>query len=304
MNREFNSRQPFTRSDLERAGLEDNLVRRREYVALVKGVWIHRDARDYLSLIRAALLIHPADAFASHLSAAQVLGLPVPDSPFAHVTVSNQEDRHYRAQIKPHVTQRPRRVIVVDGIRTTDPIATFIDCAGWLSLVDRVVLGDALLKKYKITLAQLRRACDQSTDYYAGLARIAADYVREGVDSPMETRLRMLIVLAGLPEPDVNVITYREDGSWRRRFDLCYRAIKLIIEYEGRQHAEDSGQWNSDIDRREEFDDEGYRVLLVTSLGIYQQPERTLLRIRRQLILRGMPEVPRLDDRWREYFAA
>ncbi len=300
----FDSQSPFTRADLKRAGLEDNLLRRRNYVSLVKGVWIHVDARNHLSLIRAALLIHPEDAFASHQSAAIVLGLPVPESPFAHITVREQEDRHYRAQIKPHVTTRPRRVIVVEGIRTTDPIATFIDCAGSLSLVDMVVLGDALVKKFKITPEDLRRACKQSTDYYAGLARMAGDYVRAGVDSPMETRLRMLIVLAGLPEPEVNVITWREDGSWHRRFDLCYRGIKLMIEYEGRQHAEDARQWRWDIERREEFDEAGYRVLLVTAEGIYQEPGRTLHRVRRQLILRGMPDVPMIDERWREHFAA
>ena len=304
MSAEFDPRKPFTRADLEAAGLQSSLARRRDYVSLTAGVWIHRDARDHLSLIRAALMIHPPDAFASHQSAAVVLGLPVPDSPFAHVTVREQKDRHYRAQIKPHVTMRPRRVIVVNGIRTTDPIATFIDCAGSLALVDMVVMGDALVKKYKIDPAELRRRCKNSTDYYAGLARIAADYVRAGVDSPMETRLRMLIVLAGLPEPEVNVTIWHEDGTWRRRFDLCYRAIKLIIDYEGRQHAEDSRQWHWDIERREEFDDEGYRILLVTSLGIYREAERTLHRIRRQLILRGMPDVPVIDERWREHFAA
>ncbi len=304
MNVPFDDRRPFTKQQLRTAGLQPGRVRRRCYVQLVTGVWIRHDTRDGLSMIRAALLIHPDDAFASHLSAAEVLGLPVPDSAFVHVTVTKQEDRHYRAQIKPHVTTRPRRIIVVDGIRTTDPIATFIDCAGWLSLVELVVLGDALVKKFHVDPADLRRACARSTDYYAGLARIAAGLVRKGVDSPMETRLRLLIVLAGLPEPDVNVIIYWEDGSWRRRFDLCYRGIKLVVEYEGRQHADDPRQWHSDIDRREELDDEDYRILLVTSVGIYQEPDRTLHRIRRQLILRGMANVPPIDDRWREYFAA
>ena len=38
------------------------------------------------------------------------------------------------------------------------------------------------------------------------LARRAASLAREGVDSPQETRLRLLLVLAGLPEPRVNLI--------------------------------------------------------------------------------------------------
>ncbi|CAN5396284.1 hypothetical protein BH11ACT8_BH11ACT8_10210 [soil metagenome] len=298
----FDPRQPFTRADLQRAGLRETVTRRVEHIKLMTGVWIHRDAHDDLSLVKAALLIHPPDAFASHLSAAAVLGLPVPEHPFAHVTVRRPQDRHFRPQIKSHVTRRRRNVIVVKGIRTTDPIATFIDCAGWLSLLDMIVLGDALVRTFDVTAAELRRACDRSTDYYAGLARNAAAYVRDGVDSPMETRLRMLIVLAGLPEPVVNYRVYWENGVLRRRFDLCWPGIKLIVEYDGRQHAESTRQWLGDLERREEFDDEGWRILVVTAEGIYRTPERTLERVRRQLIARGMPGVPPLDDAWREHF--
>ncbi|WP_340539215.1 endonuclease domain-containing protein [Nocardioides sp. GXZ039] len=228
----------------------------------------------------------------------------MPDHGFAHVTVARSRDRRFRPEIKPHVTGRRRRVSVVDGIRTTGPINTFIDCAGWLSFIDLVILGDALAKKFGISAAQLVRACRESTDYYSGRAAVAAEFVRDGVDSPMETRLRLLIVLAGLPEPVVNFRTYHEDGTWKRRFDLCYPGIKVIIEYDGRQHADSVEQWNADLKRREEFDDEGYRILVVTARGIFREPERTLERIRRLLISRGMIGVPPIDPAWREHFAA
>jgi hypothetical protein len=52
----------------------------------------------------------------------------------------------------------------------------------------------------------------------------------------METRVRLLIVLAGLPEPKVNMIVRITNGKWRWRFDLCYPEYKLIIEYDGRRH--------------------------------------------------------------------
>lgn len=298
----FDVRSPFTRAELAAAGLASSLLRRREFQQLVHGVWVHEDGIDDLALIRAALALHPEDAFASHLSAAKVLGLPTPDHLFAHVTVSDEKDRRFRPQIKPHVTIRERRVVVVGGIRTTDPIATFIDCAGWLSLVDLVVLGDALVKKFRITPAELRRTCEQSKDYYAGHASRAAEYVRTGVDSPMETRLRMLIVLAGLPEPEVDFKIYNDDGTWRRRFDLYYPGTRLIVEYDGRQHAEDPEQWDSDLERREEFDDEGRRILVVTARGIYVEPLRTLQRVRRQLVLRGMKDVPPIQPGWQQYF--
>jgi very-short-patch-repair endonuclease len=300
----FNIRHPFTRAQVAAAGMSLSLIRRRDFQQVVRGVWIHREGVDDFTLIRAALAIHSEGAFASHLSAARVLGLPVPDHPFAHVTVARHADRRFRPKIKPHVTKRERRVIVVAGIRTTDPVATFIDCAGSLSLVELVVLGDALVKRYKLSSAALVRACRESSDYYAGLARRAAEYVRDGVDSPMETRLRMLIVLAGLPEPEVNFRVYNQDGTWRRRFDLYYPSVRLIIEYDGRQHAEDSRQWESDLERREEFDDTEHRILVVTAKGIFVEPERTLQRVRRQLVLRGFGDVPQIQVGWQEHFAS
>ncbi len=118
----------------------------------------------------------------------------------------------------------------------------------------------------------------------------------------METRLRLLIVLAGLPEPTVDVRLMNDDGTWRRRFDLCYPELRLIIEYDGRHHAEDSAQWNSDLDRREELDDEEYRILVVTARGIFVEPARTLERIRRQLELRGSRDDLTIDAGWQDHF--
>ena len=38
----------------------------------------------------------------------------------------------------------------------------------------------------------------------------------------MESRVRMLIVLAGLPEPTTNHVIRYPNGDWRRRLDLSY----------------------------------------------------------------------------------
>lgn len=303
-NGSFDDRVPFTRSQLREAGIDPRSLRGKRYVQLVRNVWVRSDHVNDLSLLRAALLIHPEGAFASHVSAADVLGLPVPAHAFAHVTVFDHEDRRFRHRIKPHVTKRPRKVIWVDGIPTTDPIMTFIDCAGLLGLVDMVILGDAIVKKYKIEPRRLVAACQRSTDYHAKKALFAALFVRKGVDSPMETRLRMLIVLAGLPEPKVNLVRRWPNGDWKRRHELVYEGIKLIIEFDGRHHLTDDRQWQSDLKRREELDDDGYRILVFTHRDVYVLPERMLRRIHRQLVLRGMVGVRDLRDDWRQYFAA
>ena len=66
------------------------------------------------------------------------------------------------------------------------------------------------------------------------------------------------------------------DGSWSRRFDLYFRAFKLVIEYDGEQH---SLTWKADARRREEIDKLGWRIIVVHREGIYQDPRETLDRI-------------------------
>ena len=78
-----------------------------------------------------------------------------------------------------------------------------------------------------------------------------------------------------MPEPTVNVIVRGEDGSWRMRFDLCYLDQRLIVEYDGRKHADSTEQWERDIYRREELDQMDYRLLIVTSRGVYSEPQHT-----------------------------
>ncbi len=98
----------------------------------------------------------------------------------------------------------------------------------------------------------------------------------------------LLIVLAGLPEPRVNLIVRGIDGEWHRRYDLAYENLQLIIEYDGRQHASDTTQWLTDIHRREQLDRMHWRIIVVTSEGIYREPAETLRRIRcRPRRLRG-----------------
>jgi len=128
---------------------------------------------------------------------------------------------------------------------------------------------------------------------------------REGVDSPQETRIRLLLVLAGLPEPRLNLIIRGRDGSWHRRYDLVYEHLRLIVEYDGRQHAGDSRQWLTDIYRREELDQMRWRLVIVTSEGIYSEPLRTLERIRNALLARGAIGIRRtFKPEWQLHFPA
>lgn len=239
-------------------------------------------------------------AWASHATAARVLELPLPVLPGEHVTVLERAERRNRTGITCHFA--PNGLITRrDGVRLSAPEQVFVELAEQLTLVDLVVAGDHMVRVGLVDPGQLRRFCAESRHRGARRARQAAGYVRPGVDSPMETRTRMLIVLAGLPEPEVNALV--GDGVDFRKYDLSYRRSRTIVEYDGRHHVERVEQWESDLGRRERIDDDGWRILVVTAKDIYRTPEQTLARIHRVLRERGEPGVPaRLDDRWREHF--
>ena len=251
------------------------------------------------------MILHPAGAFASHVSAARVYDVPVPHFADEHVSVFEEQDRRRRPGIKSHVAARSTATGRLRGIPVSMPIPMFIELASMLSLVDLVIVGDALVRKKAFTPEELVRGCEESTDRHAAAAAKAARYVRARVDSPMETRLRMLIVLAGLPEPEIDFRIRDSFGSVVRRFDLSYPSLKLIVEYDGRQHAEDPEQYDSDIYRREELDTLKWRIVVVTAKGIFQRPEETLHRVRSALADTGATGLPsRFDDAWRAHFPA
>lgn len=108
---------------------------------------------------------------------------------------------------------------------------TFLDLVGHLGLVDLVILGDSLVRRRLVTPDQLVRAAQGLTEFRRH-ALDAADLVRAGVDSPMETRLRLLMVLAGLPEPEVNIVLRNEYGDVVRRSDMGFRSSRLALEYD------------------------------------------------------------------------
>ena len=172
------------------------------------------------------------------------------------------------------------------------PLDTFAQLATLLTLVDLVVVGDFLVRQRWFTPDDLIAFVRGRAGAGASRARQAAAYVRRDVDSPMETRLRLLLVLAGISEPRVNHVIREVDGTPVRRYDLSWPEHRVIVEYDGRHHVDRVGQWESDLGRRGAIDDEGWRIIVVTSAGIYREPGRTVERVLTMLRSRGAPGLP------------
>lgn len=296
----FDPKLPFRARDALAAGLTRRALASPRFRKLLPGVYVDATVKVTPRILAlAALLLLPRDGFASHHLAARVYGGIVPHAEVLHVSVPEHRNRSRKQGLFVH--RSAHRPTSFAGVRLTTATDTFVDLAGHLGLVDLVVLGDSLVKKQRTTPAALVAAAASAPVRVRKHAQRAAALVRARVDSPMETRVRLLMVLAGLPEPEVDIRFWHENGDLRRRIDLGYREARLGIEHDGRHHVTVVGQWESDIMRREEFENEEWRLVTLVSKAIHKTPADTLLRIVAAMRARGM-EVPPLRDEWRAYF--
>jgi len=292
--RPFDPSQPFSRADARAAGIGLKTLLSSRFHKVFYDCYVSSAVPLSTRLrAKAALGISPPGSFVSHATAARIWGGIVSETSDVHVTVPPTAVRSSRQGVKAHAGVIGAAVTRFRNLAISTPEQTFLDLATCLDLVALVVVGDSLIRAGRTTAAALRDAALAWRGRGAKLARRAARYVGDGVDSAMETRLRMLIVLAGLPAPQVNFILRYPDGSWWMRFDLCYPSLKLIIEYDGRQHAEEEDQWLHDLKRREALDRMGWRIIVVTRRDYYDTPEEVLRRVRDALIDRGMVGVRR-----------
>ncbi len=290
---------PFTRRQGLAAGLTDHQLHGTRFRRLFQGVYVAAGGpMTPAAWVHAAKLVAPADAFAAHQSAARLLGAVVPDCAAIHLGTASARQSRVRGLHLHRYAARPTLLRVL-GQPCTGPVRTFRDLAGTLELVDLVTLGDSLVRRGLVSTADLVAGVAHPGPGSVPAARAAA-YLREGVDSGPESRLRMLFVLAGLPEP---VVAFEVcDGAGRlRRLDLAWPAVRVAAEYDGRHHIERSAQWRQDLARREDLEQEGWRFVVVTGPDLFRTPGATLDRTVRVLAAAGLV-VPRLRHLWRPFF--
>jgi Protein of unknown function (DUF559) len=293
---------PFLVSDALALGVSRDVLRGARFRSPFRGVRVPAHLPDSLELrCRAAALLLPPSAAFSHVTAVMLHGLPLPSGQGSapddsriplQATVANDPSRLTRPQpvgLVCHVARLSAEESVQrpDGTRVTTVARTWLDQAAGLDLVELVVLADAALRRRLTSPDELQRAV-ASWAGRPGAARLrqAVPLVEPATDSPMETRLRLLLVLAGLPRPvagrDVVV-----DGGWLARPDLSYPDLRIAIEYDGDHHRADRRQWQNDIARRRLLEDAGWLVLVFTADDVLKRGPETVRVVHRALARRA-----------------
>lgn len=183
------------------------------------------------------------------------------------------------------------------GLPVADPATTFLGLATFLELDDLVAAAAHLilepvvqdpgdLRPY-IDIDSLQVAIAAASGRGARNAASAGHLMRARVESPRETSLRLVLLRAGLPEPEINPDLYSDSGQWLGRGDLVFRRWKVLVEYDGDHHRTDIRQYEKDIARVERFVADGWIHLRVRTSGLGAGSATTVRRVTAALTSRG-----------------
>ncbi|MGD9527717.1 DUF559 domain-containing protein [Pseudonocardia sp.] len=255
------------------------------YVRLLPDVYVAASVPVDLPLraLAAAELIGATGALAGY-AAAELHGAPCsprPDEP-VDVVLRPPHQRRPVAGLRVHRDMLlPGELELRDGVTLTSPLRTACDIGRWArDLTAAVVALDALAWHAQIDLDVLRAVAARRGPRGVRRLREAARFARFGAESPMETRVRLVLLAHGLPEP---VLQHRiVCGDREYRLDLAYPQFRLAIEYDGGEHRSPE-RARSDLARQARLTAAGWTVLRFSAAEIHRSPRAVAARVRQAL---------------------
>ena len=153
-------------------------------------------------------------------------------------------------------------------LRRTSRTRTAVDLIRRGDVDDGVVLLDRLVTAGIVRLEDVRDAvADLPRSRGSRLAREIAGLADGFAESPPETRLRLLMLRAGLPMPVAQFRVFDDEGLIGR-VDFAFPELRLAIEYEGKWHGEPQ-HVGRDRRRLNRLLAAGWRVVFVTAADMH-----------------------------------
>lgn len=293
---------PFTVAEADRLGVSRKRIYNARFTSSSQGIRVRAKGQPFTAELLRAYTSITEHSFASHQTAGFVWG-------FFHYSCEGEQEVFHisrpagsptprRTNVRGHSTLLPaEEVTEYDGVRLTTRARTWLDLAERLSVDELVVIADQLIryprKEFEgrsepyCTKNDLQRVIDQHPRKRGvRKAREALDLARVGADSPPETRLRLALVYAGLPEPAVNVPIVDENGIKRHQPDLSYPEYRISVQYDGGGHAEED-QVDRDISRAEQTIAIGWTEVRVSNRHMSNEAKAAVAKVRSELVAKG-----------------
>jgi very-short-patch-repair endonuclease len=292
---------PFTYAEARSMGVSRRQLRGSGYRRLGSGLYRWAGLREspLLTLTAVARRL-PAGAAFSGRTAAWLHGLDMAPCDPVEVTIPEPIGSGHRAGLSVRRGALLREDVVRRrGLPVTSPLRTVIDFGGRDPLTEGVIAADMFLHARLVSMETLRAYVDEHPGV-KGVARLrrVVDLVEPKAESAMETRLRVLLVLSGLPRPEVQVSIHDDQGNFLGRPDLLYSKQRLAIEYDGGNHRD---RMVDDNRRQNGLVGAGLRLLRFTAADVYGTPELIAMQVRHGLVGSLLAAEPPDEDRDRRY---
>ena len=303
----------FTAADAQAAGVDPKAFgpllragawrRIRHGVYTTGDVWRQHQAEDRTHRLECAAVLRRLEhgsVAVSHDSAARLHGLVVPRRSSSEVRLTDpaqfRTGRGYRVNA---ASLTPEDVVRRDGLPLTTVPRTLADLGREWEFTDTVVAVDDALADGRTTPAELRAAALAQTHWVGcGRAARALSLARVGAHSPHETRTRLALLAAGLPEPLLQQAVY--DGSRLIAvLDMYWPGHGVYVECDGKVKYTDPwrGRTPAEVlwDEKRRHDS----LLDLDLLGVRIAPQDLIedwtakVSRLRHLLIRGLPTVPR-----------
>lgn len=235
---------------------------------------------------RAAAMIAPNGAVITGRSAATLYGVPLarPQDP-VQLVIPEKARFHHRAGLD--VQRRPLTVGEAQPwheAAIATPLRLGLDLLLGRGLLRGVADLDAVVRAGLVDLDELRATTRRRHERGIRVARRAVELSDGRAESLPESRVRVLLVLAGL-NPVPQHVVQDSRGGFVARVDLGFPAQRLAVEYDGKHHG-DTRQLDHDRQRLNRLRGAGWRVVFVTAERMRTNPSDIAIEVRAALTQR------------------
>ena len=149
---------------------------------------------------------------------------------------------------------------------------------------------DALAHRFPFELDELRELRSRHLGCHGGRRlEPVLGLVDRLAESPMESRIRVALVLGGL-RPAVQFPVLLDGRS--ARLDLAFPAVRLGVEFDGGHHRT-AAQARRDLHREALLTAAGWKIIRFDAWTVFNRPQWVVARIRSELARRARITSPR-----------
>lgn len=227
--------------------------------------------------------------FFSHSTALALYGAAVPpqDARAVHVSVHRPSSPPRTRGVFGHrLQQRDPAVHLLGELPVEAPERAWVQASRTWTTDDLVVAADHLVRRDH-PLTTIHALATEALRMRGGILGEPLSLIREGSESALETLLRLVLVRAGLPEPELNVPLRDAQGRTVARLDESFPAYRVAVEYDGCQHAFSITQFRRDADRWDAIRDAGWHLVRILDHHLSPDPGIAVAKVRAALIARG-----------------